>query len=283
MESHSGKNLFGEGEALLQKGVNGVLSNIGWFIAVITFIVTVLLFFTDVRLEVASLLDFSVSFLLLFFSACLMYFSLSDAGAAKGRQTEDYQEALNAYLSAVKAAEDKALGSKLSDFCERVREEECNRQKHRLLARVGITLAEYREKYEGKPIPHSLSRRARLMILRASRAKPPRLSPAILLSRNPNEEEQGRIPGASPAKRLTVRSLFALLSIAVTTTFSVMLVFEWLQNPGIETFLVCLCKMFTLLFNGVKGYRNGYCSTATDSTNYNASRARLLREFVKEG
>ena len=281
MENEPRRSLIAEGETLLQRSVNGVLSNLGWFIAVITLTVTTLLFFTDVRLEFESLLDFSVSFLLLFFAACLMYFSLSDAGASKGRQTEEYRESLATYLAAVQAAEEKAIGSALSDFCDRVREEELARQRHRILARAGITFAEYREKYDGKALPTSLPQRTKRIIRRAQRAKSPRLSPAILLSRDPHEEEQGRIPGASPAKRHTVRSALALASIAVTASFSVILVFEWLQEPGINTFLLCLCKLFTLVFNGVKGYRNGYCRMAVDTSSYNASRTRLLREFVK--
>ena len=71
-----------EGEALLKRGVGGVLSHLGWFIAVITLAVTTMLFFAEVHLEVRSILDFAISSLLLFFAACLMYFSLSDAGAA---------------------------------------------------------------------------------------------------------------------------------------------------------------------------------------------------------
>lgn len=254
-----------------------VLSGLGIFVASATAAVATLLFFTELHLRVESIFECSLSFFLLFFAACVMYFSLWDVGAQKGGETEEAQKARTEFTRLAEEVEDGEREERLEDFLEAVTERDAARRARRILRRAGLTeedLTRARETGISKTLP----RARRHALRRALRVRPLRLGAGTVLSRS--GEGSGRLLAPSPGGTRAVRSLAALVPAALTACFSVGVVFEWLASPDMGTLLLCLCKLFTLLWNGVKGYRGGYRHRTRDEAEYDACRARLLRAFL---
>ena len=255
----------------------GMLSGIGIFVACATALVASLLFFTELHLQVESIFECSLSFFLLFFAACVMYFSLWDVGAQRGKEAEDAKRAREEFLRLADAVEDGEREERLEEFLEEASQREADRRRRRILRRAGVGDEEFdRARAEG--IPPSLPPPKRRALRRAMRVRPPRLSAGTVLSRTGTRS--GRLMAPSPTGTRAVRALFALVPAALTACFSVGIAFEWLSSPGMDTLLLCLCKLFTLLWNGVKGYRGGYRHKTHDEAEYDACRARLLRSFL---
>ena len=255
----------------------GILSGLGIFVASATAAVAALLFFTELHLRVESIFECSLSFFLLFFAACVMYFSLWDVGAQRGGETEEFQRTREEFARLAEEVENGESEERLEDFLETVSEREAEREVRRLLRRAGLTegdLARARE--EG--IPKTLPRARRRTLRRALRVRPLPLGAGTVLSRSGGRS--GRLLAPSPTGTRAVRSLAALVPAALTACFSVGVVFEWLASPDMGTLLLCLCKLFTLLWNGVKGYRGGSRHKTRDEAEYDACRARLLRAFL---
>ena len=262
----------------------GILANLGVIIALLTLAVAATLFFTDVRLASLGTFRFTASFLLLFFASCIMYFSLEDTGAYRGRESEEYQGAEATFLRLAEEAELEDGGCALSSFCEEVQERELVRQRRHRLALVGIPYEVFCKEYlgkDGKDLPPTLSRRERKAIIAANACRPIPLSAALLLSRARLQEGM-EVLSTSPERLRRRRWLQFLLPAALATFFSAGIVFELLRDPTADTVIACLCKLFTLVFNGVKGFRAGYFNMTRDAAQYHNARARLLREFLRE-
>lgn len=255
----------------------GMLSGIGIFAACATAAVASLLFFTEVHLQVESVFECSLSFFLLFFAACVMYFSLWDVGAQKGGEAEDAKRAREEFLRLADTVEDGEREERLEGFLEEVAQREADRRRRRILRRAGVGEAEW-ERARSEGISPSLPPPQKRALRRAMRVRPPHLSAGTVLSRTGGRS--GRLMPPSPTGTRAARALLALVPAALTACFSVGVAFEWLSSPDMDTLLLCLCKLFTLLYNGVKGYRGGYRHKTRDEAEYDACRARLLRSFL---
>ena len=266
---------------VMKKNGSTILANLGIFVAMCTVLVAMTLFFTEVSFSVGSVVEMSFSFLLLFFGSLVMYFSLFDTGAVRGRDSEEYRTAAAEYLPLSERVALHGDGDALQAFCEAVQQRELDRLRRRALAGAGICYRVYQEKYLGRDRQAltGLSRTQRRAVLRANRQKPPRLTPALLLSREKGEKSDALLP-PSPGGKRALRITVNLLPSAVAVFFSVSVACQVIANPGWDVVILALGKLFTLLYNGVKGYRTGYFNLAGDTAAWHAARARLLREFA---
>ena len=219
----------------------GVLSGIGIFVACATAVVASLLFFTELHLQVESIFECSLSFFLLFFAACVMYFSLWDVGAQRGGEAESAKGARAEFLRLAETVENGEREERLEGFLEEVSLREADRRRRRILRRAGVREDEF-DHARAEGISSSLPAHQRRAMKRAMRVRPPHLSAGTVLSRTGGRS--GRLLSPSPSGTRALRALFALVPAALTACFSVGVAFEWLSSPTMDTLLLCLCKLF---------------------------------------
>jgi len=250
-----------------------ILSSLGIFCGAATVLVFSALFFADVSLSLSSALDLSVDFALLFFSSYIMYFSLFDTGAEKGKalpETVALKEKRERLF--VRYRKDGSSES-LSAFCAALSEEKTREQKELLLSRLCLTEREA-EELTAKKKP---TLKERCTLWKIKHAPFVRVTPKMLLS---ERSAEASVPFSHSPEKMRRRRFFRfLLPTVLTALLSVSLAAEVILNPTANEVVSYLLKLFTLLFNGVKGFRSGYSYIASDKNAYMREQCFWLEEY----
>ena len=214
--------------------------------------------------------------------------TLEEAAMVHGFDCALLVEKINAYLKAKEDYEsirkDLRKNGKLEslgEFCHEYVKNELVSAKKELLLSSGISYSEFCEKYSGKDkitLPSELSRKAKRSIIAANRIKPVHLSPDMLLSVGHNSGER-RILHKAPEKKRFISTLHALVPTTVTSFFAVSIVCSVIKEPSSAVFIECLIKLFTLIWNGSKGFLMGYNNIAIDTTAYLSDCTDILTRF----
>lgn len=250
-----------------------ILSSLGIFCGAATVLVFSALFFADVSLSLSSALDLSVDFALLFFSSYIMYFSLFDTGAEKGRLLPE-TVALKEKREKLFARYRKDGSSEsLSLFCATLSKEKTQEQRELLLSRLCLTEKEA-QLLAAKEKP---TLKERYMLWKIKHARHVHVTPKMLLSERTAEAS---IPFSHSPEKMRRRRFFRfLLPTVLTALLSVSLAAEVILNPTANEVVSYLFKLFTLLFNGVKGFRSGYSHIASDKSAYMREQCFWLEEY----
>ena len=265
----------------LRKTVNGFIGNIGIIIAAMTLFCAAAVFFMDISLASFVSVNFSLSFIILLFCAYTIYFSLADTGMRAALSDKAYLKAKEDYESIRKDLRKNGKLESLGEFCHEYVKNELVSAKKELLLSSGISYSEFCEKYSGKDkitLPSELSRKAKRSIIAANRIKPVHLSPDMLLSVGHNSGER-RILHKAPEKKRFISTLHALVPTTVTSFFAVSIVCSVIKEPSSAVFIECLIKLFTLIWNGSKGFLMGYNNIAIDTTAYLSDCTDILTRF----
>ena len=250
-----------------------ILSSLGIFCGAATVLVFSALFFADVSLSFSSAVDLSVDFALLFFSSYVMYFSLFDTGAEKGKalpETVALKEKRERLFSRYRK---DGSGESLAAFCAALSEEKTREQKELLLCRLSLT----EEEAEALAAKEKHTLKERLTLWRLRHARHVRITPKMLLSERTAEAS---VPFSHSPEKMRRRRFFRfLLPTVLTALLSVSLAAEVILNPTANEIVGYLFKLFTLLFNGVKGFRAGYSYIAGDKCSYMREQCFWLEEY----
>lgn len=252
---------------------------VGVLLSAVTIAVAALCFFTDLTFSVGTAANFSVTLLILLFCSYSMYFSMADTGVRQGERDAGYLRARTRYeeLRARVLSED---GNALERFCTACVERELAAARHFVLMRAGITEKEYEQTYRGmdRRARRALPRAKRRMLRRLERLRPIRLTPQLLLADTDGGEGRALI-APSPGVRRLRRSLLFVLPAALLAVFTASVACTVLLTPTAANVTAAVMRLFTLLWNGVRGYRMGYGSMTREGVRYYDSRSDLLGRF----
>ncbi len=267
-------------EAPLSEGrgaLRGVLSHLGIVCAVFTFLSVSALFFTDISISLQTSLSFSLQFLVLLFASYVMYFSLSETGADRAKQEKEYGEARDRASILRLSFREKGDMRSLLLFCERVSRRETESKRSALLSFYGLSEKDLTDKGNEAHLSPAQKRG----LVRVRRMRQVRISPSMLLF---SREEGGYRPPLSktPAAAKRRRFLPYLFASLFTAFFSVSVLCQIIVAPNPALLVGYLSKVFTLVFNGIKGYRAGYCNIAKDTVLYLEEQSDLLEEYFKD-
>ncbi len=268
-------DLFSPEKAPMRDG-GGILSSLGILCAVATVLVFSALFFTDISVSAAATLDFGLDFALLYFSSYVMYFSLFETGRERAESIDGYKALKEKRSLLFRRYRTEGSGESLSLFCKRLSERETAERRAALLSSLFIGEQEYEALL--KKEKSALKRSERRVLRKMKRARAVRISPHLLLA----EQEKGgeRIPFRhSPEALRRERFLRFLLPTALTALFSVSVACRVIENPSPDIIVGYLLKLFTLFFNGVKGFRSGYAHVTEEKTAYLSEQCFWLEEY----
>lgn len=256
--------------------VKSILSSLGILCAAATVIIFSALFFADVTLTFSSALDFTVDFALLFFSSYIMYFSLFDTGSEKAlllRPVCSLKEKRDALFDRYRK---EGTSESIAAFCAMLSKEKTREQREVLLSQMSVSEEEAARLW--KKERRSLSVADKRILRRLSRLKHIRILPNMLLSERAVSAMD--VPFSSSPEKMRRRRFFRfLLPTVLTALLSVSLAAEVIRNPSADVIVGYLLKLFTLLFNGVKGFRSGYSYIACDKSAYMHEQCFWLEEY----
>ena len=261
-----------------KEGVKSLLSYLGVFAGVATVFIFSALFFTDVSFTAAGTVSFSLSFLLLFISAYMMYASLFETGRSLTEREERYTSLLSRRAALFKRLHTEGSQEKLSLFCRKISTEETQREREHLL-HVHFATEEEVSLWEAKQ-KKELSFRERRCLYALKRQKAVSITPRALLAERPISSHRAPL-SSSPERSRCRRTLLFLLPLALFTVLSVSIACEVILNPSPNAVVGYLLKLFTLLQSGVKGFRAGIQHVSEDKCEYMREQCELLEEYFK--
>ncbi len=253
-----------------KKSIGSFISNMGIIIAVFTLICAFAVFFMDISLSSFATVDFSLSFIILLFCAYTIYFSMADTGMRVAMSDKGYKKAKEDYESIKTELQKNGKLEDLGDFCHEYAKNELASARKSILLGAGISYEKFCLDYHNKDkndLPKNLSKKERKAIIKANKLSPVRLSPDMLLFLDDGATER-RALHRNPRKQRLFYSAKALVSTTMTSFFAVSIVCSVIEEPTFAILTECLIKLFTLVWNGSKGFLMGYNNITVDTTSY---------------
>lgn len=261
-----------------KEGARGLLSYLGVFAAAATVIIFSTLFFTDVSFTAAGSVSFTLSFLLLFISAYMMYASLFETGRSLAEKEAVYSELLTRRGTLFERLRAEGTQELLFRFCKEISAKETAREREHIL-HMHFATEEDVALWEKTPT-RELDRKKRRALRALARQKAVCITPRALLAERPSAHPHSPL-GASPEKRRLCRTVGFLLPLALFTVLSVSIACEVILNPSPDAIVGYLLKLFTLLQSGIKGFRAGAQHVTEDKCGYMREQCALLEEYFK--
>ena len=232
--------------------------------------ISALVIFTDVGIVSADIETLTMALLLMLIASYVMYFSMESAGEKLGMESEEYTEAEGHYKR-VSAEIPPSSIPELREFTKEYALCEARYRQELFLFRHGLTprcLDEYRS---GK----QFSAREGLVLRRAMRIKPIRLTPSDLLCSGTSRG--GEL--SNPTRMRSVSMMLKMLPTALCTLFTASVVLgtkECLDPPAV---IEGLLKLSTLAIIGLRGYTAGYFFAKGRLLSWLETKTKLLLAF----
>ena len=252
----------------------------GIVIGALTFVVSILVFFTEPSLSAKPVEKITVQMSVTMFCIFLMYTSMSDAGCRAGEERGEYTEARDEWITLADRVRRSGNLAALSGFCRRLAIEEREEARADRLAAVGLSLGDYREIASDPARLRLLPRRTRRAILRARSVRLLRLSPDRLLSSSGRGRR--RIAPVSPGSARARSTVFAMVPSLVGTFLTVSVAFTAADGLTASAVISAAFRLLALLWTGFRGYGMGYRSVVRDGVSACKARSALLIRFLSE-
>ena len=252
----------------------------GIAIGALTFLVSILVFFTEPSLSAKPVAKITVQMSVTMFCIFLMYTSMSDAGCRAGEERTEYTTARNEWTALADRVRQSGNLSELPGFCRRLAIEEREEARANRLASVGMSLADYGEITSDPARYRSLPRRTRRVVRRARAVRLLPLTPdRLLLS---SGRGRRRIAPASPGAARARSTAFAMIPSLVGTFLTVSVAFTVEDGLTTSAMISAAFRLLALLWTGFRGYGMGYRSVVRDSVAACKTRSALLLRFLSE-
>ena len=205
-----------------------------------------------------------------------MYFSLFDTGAEKAALLPEHSSLTAERERLFLRYRTDGSSESLSAFCTALSKEKTEEKKELFLSHCCTTEAEISKIKEKAPKERRFAERR--ILWRFEHLKSVRITPRMLLAERTVATLS--IPLLSTPEKMRRQRFFRfLLPTALTALLSVSLACEVIRNPSADVIVGYLLKLFTLLFNGVKGFRSGYAFVACDKNAYMREQCFWLEEY----
>jgi uncharacterized membrane protein YhaH (DUF805 family) len=251
----------------------------GFFVGILAFLVSALVFFTEATLTAAPIRDVTVSLVVTMLACVVMYTSMTDAGCRAGEEREEYREALSEWKELAANVRSRGLIAGLPAFCRRIAVEERENTRADLLAAEGIDLSRYRLLVEDRAAYLALDRKTRRIVRRVSRVRLLRFRPGELLSSGPQRRAiLPQAPGRARLRATAAAMIPALLGSLVTVSVA----FSTRGGLDAGAVISALFRLLALLATGVRGYAMGFRSVTVTAVNAARVKSSYLARYLGE-
>ena len=258
--------------SLVKKGYSFLLANVGKTVALITLAVVSLVSFTEISFSEFGSESFTGNLVMMLIASYIIYFSLEDAGAKLGRESDEYKNASETYS----ALREKVKGhdiAKLRAFCLEYGNAELEYRRSNALFTLGYTEEEYKDFLNGK----EMSKKAKKELGRVRKMKRAELSAASLLSGVGVQESELRDPKSLHLYRMILK----LIPSTVCMLFTVSVMISTKDNLSVAGIIGIILKISTLPVIGLKGYSGGYEYATEEEKSWLETKTSLLSSFLR--
>ena len=273
MASVTGGDLRGLGDLRVKR-------NAGIVIGALTFLVSVMIFFTEPSLSAKPVEHVSVQMSVTMFCIFMMYTSMSDAGCRAGEERPEYGTARDEWTTLADRVRRSGYLSELAGFCRRLAIEEREEARADRLAALGLSLSDYNAITSDPARYRALSRRTRRAIRRVRAVRLLKLPPDRLLSSAGRGRR--RIAPVSPGANRARSTVFAMVPALAGTFLTVSVAFTMADGLTTSAVISASFRLLALIWTGFRGYGMGYRSVVRDGVSACKTRSALLLRFLTE-
>ena len=259
---------------VIDRGFREIGENMSKAVAIITAIIAAVLTFAEIALPEVATAELTTELFVMLISSYIIYFSLEDAGEARGRRSEEYAKSSAEY----KAERAKIHGediNDLRDFCLRYTKDELEYRRRELLLCEGVTPDEYLAYKSGE----CHDKRIIAASSRADKLKPIRLTAEMLM--------EGERIGASktigsPEGAKIIKLLLGLVPTTVCMLLTVSLMITAKADMTLFDIIASLMKLLTLPIVALRGYAEGLSYSTGPLLSWIKTKTELLKAFIEK-
>ena len=268
-------SILDRGNTAIKRGTAYLLENLGKAVALITALVACLVIFTEISFQGFSAKSLTTTLIAMLISSYVIFFSLCDAGERSGKESEEYVEA----CKKLKEARDKISGESIGSFRTFIEDYTKAELRHRRrIYLLGYGLNE--QGYEAFINTGDGSRSERKVYKRASKMRPARLTPTMLLS----TERVGAEELECPERFKALRQLLKLLPTTVCTLLTVSMALSLRDGLTAENIIEGILRLSTLPVVAFRGYACGWSYAKGPLTAWQRAKTDILLAYLsREG
>lgn len=259
---------------VIDRGFREIGENMSKAVAIITAIIAAVLTFAEIALPEVATAELTTELFVMLISSYIIYFSLEDAGEARGRRSEEYAKSSEEY----KAERAKIHGediNDLRDFCLQYTKDELEYRRRELLLCEGVTPDEYLAYKSGK----CHDKRIIVASSRADKLKPIRLTAEMLM-----EGERIGVSKTigSPEGAKIIKLLLGLVPTTVCMLLTVSLMITAKADMTLFDIIASLMKLLTLPIVALRGYAEGLSYSTGPLLSWIKTKTELLKAFIEK-
>ena len=279
------KSIVAEHDAK-KKAAKSLLNNAGIFVGVFLIFAVIVIVTTDISIntftEVAAL---GLDFFLLLFCSYSMYVNAADSGMRHGLQSELYTASLDRFITKKQSIIDKHRQTRLHEFCRAYIGEELKNVRMSILAIVGFSYKEYKEKwnkFDDKVIKNdsTLSKVQKTALIKANAIKPVKLTPEMIMQCGRGSSRRAPL-GTLPKTKKRIQFGAKFGTTFITSLLMIVIVLDMVIDPSWEVFASCILRLLAVVMNGFTGYKFGYENIVFDTVNYMDDQSDLMSQFMQ--
>lgn len=273
-------------EQVKKKVAKSILNYAGILVSVFLVFVVIVVMTTEIKLtSFMDITELGLEFFVLLFCAYLVYVSCSNSGQRNGLASSTYATACEKYEALKQIIIKNKWQVYLSEFCKQFVENELKSTRSTIVEEVGITYAEYQEKYIGLDkaaleSEQELSTSQKEAIIRANTTPPIKLTPEMIFKRGRGGQDRNPL-GISPQTKRFIDYAWRFLQIVLSSLLMGVIVLEVVSDPNWATFAAVMLKVVSVVVQGVFGYINGFENIVIDTVNYMHDQIDLMHQAIQ--
>ena len=262
------------------------MNNIGLFMSAILVFAVIVIMTTDIHLvSFAEISALGLDFFLLLFCSYSMYMCCADTGSKSGLSTEKYKESIDNYIAEKKNIFNSNMQNRMLDFCNYYTANELQNTRTSIIAVVGLTYDEYKEKYmhlddKGIDALPCLSSAQKKAIKKANRVKPIKLTPEMILRQGRSVRRRAALE-RNPVTKKNMKFAFKFVKITAISVGMSLIVLDVLVEPSWVIFASVCLKLLSIIINGFGGFKDGYDNIVIDTVNYTDAQTDLMQQAIQ--
>jgi len=270
------------------KSFSVFLDGVTLFVVGVLVIIVAMLYFTQIGINTgATIAEVGFEFAILYGATVAIYMLLRSFARRKGRATEGYAAAFKTIESNTDKIISTGAAAHISEYCREWEESELDNTRERILADVGIPLADFKRNYvrltkkEIRAAFPKLSKIERKTIERAKKIKRLKYNENYLsvYDKRGHRRSPSQFVSTKTLERLKVVQV--LITTAISLIFGVTIALDVITNFTFATVVMCLIKIAVILASGVMGMIGGYNMTSNAEVEEMKIKAKEQDRFMK--
>lgn len=248
-------------------------------------LVAALVSFTGITFSIQSIRNFTALSAVIYVITTMTYRNRYNHGKLRGRDAKEYKEAVQEYREALQKIPGEMTDEEIAEYCENYKKRELKNYRKDLLMGFHIEYDVYVTEYLGLTLWQVLRLKKpwkfRMIILKCNKAKPVKLSPAMIMNESGNPR-RGRAIGISGEQRERRDKTWNALSKALLSIGGGAIVVSLVLDFSLQNLTQWAIRILPIIVAIFTGDSDGYDDIAVTESNHKREQTEIINRMVDE-